>query len=749
MNKLFNKALSIILVVSTILSILSFGAAASATEAPEIETVWYGDQLAVNIEKGEGAYMFRSAYVKPRHAYEMSYHMVSNDGGASNEIPQTLVLVGADEDYTWTPDGLYSFGASNYEVLYCCDAETGYANDVYYKRMNLEDGTYYTSEQAAHIRAIVTNSYPFISLEQMKKNLADAGFEGAEDLTRTDVLTAVQAAIWAFSNVNVGEYYYSRTFNVPNNSQWGGVMHDYDKELEEIKENEGWWPTGKRKFATNEEVAARINGLIDHLKGLDKVYAEDNQVIITDIEILGHAPVYENSGIYTVALQIKLNNSGSSINDDIKIDVYVGEKLYTTQAVELGKDTYTLNVEAAAGETVKAVVSGTQILPAGVYFYEAQGGRDVSQSLVGVAHGTTSVCSEVTVEVPEEEKPVKAELSIHKVDQAGYSLPGASFELYAATENTDVYVDSYTVDEDGMLNITDLLPGSYKIKETVAPTNFVKIENEINVVVTEDGKIEAAELPEGVTLGEKDGAYELTVPNKSVTVSISGEKTWVDADNQDGKRPEEITINVYANGKLVESKKVTEADEWKWTFDNLYKYENGKEIVYTITEDAVDGYEAVVDGFNVTNTHNPEKIVVSGTKTWDDSDNLDGIRPEEITIRLYADGVEIASKTVTEADGWAWTFEDLYKYENGAEIVYTITEDAVEGYETVIDGFNVTNVHTSEFTEIEDPEVPLHTDTKPSAPQTGDGTLLWLAAAVVSGGLTAFFYKKRKMAESN
>ena len=170
MNKLFNKALSIILVVSTILSILSFGAAASATEAPEIETVWYGDQLAVNIEKGEGAYMFRSAYVKPRHAYEMSYHMVSNDGGASNEIPQTLVLVDANEDHTWTPDGLYSFGASNYEVLYCCDAETGYANDVYYKRMNLEDSAYYTNEQAAHIRAIVTNSYPFISLEQMKKN---------------------------------------------------------------------------------------------------------------------------------------------------------------------------------------------------------------------------------------------------------------------------------------------------------------------------------------------------------------------------------------------------------------------------------------------------------------------------------------------------------------------------------------------------------------------------------------------------
>jgi len=53
------------------------------------------------------------------------------------------------------------------------------------------------------------------------------------------------------------------------------------------------------------------------------------------------------------------------------------------------------------------------------------------------------------------------------------------------------------------------------------------------------------------------------------------------------------------------------------------------------------------------------------------------MRPASITIRLLKNGTEIASKIVTEADGWAWSFTDLPKYEAGELITYTITEDTV------------------------------------------------------------------------
>ncbi|MBQ6789070.1 MAG: Cna B-type domain-containing protein, partial [Clostridia bacterium] len=139
-------------------------------------------------------------------------------------------------------------------------------------------------------------------------------------------------------------------------------------------------------------------------------------------------------------------------------------------------------------------------------------------------------------------------------------------------------------------------------------------------------------------------------------ITVSGVKTWNDEDDRDGIRPESITINLLADGEKIDSKVVTEADGWAWTFEGLREYKGSSKIEYTVTEDAVEGYEAAVDGLNVTNTYVPEKTTVSGTKTWVDDDNADGMRPESITINLLANGEKIDSKVVTEADGWAWTF---------------------------------------------------------------------------------------------
>ena len=72
-------------------------------------------------------------------------------------------------------------------------------------------------------------------------------------------------------------------------------------------------------------------------------------------------------------------------------------------------------------------------------------------------------------------------------------------------------------------------------------------------------------------------------------VSISGTKTWNDNDNSDGKRPESITVNLYANGRLIESREVSAKDGWKWTFRDLDRYQDGQDITYTIAENAVEG----------------------------------------------------------------------------------------------------------------------------------------------------------------
>ena len=181
---------------------------------------------------------------------------------------------------------------------------------------------------------------------------------------------------------------------------------------------------------------------------------------------------------------------------------------------------------------------------------------------------------------------------------------------------------------------------------------------------------------------------------------VSGSKTWDDVDNQDGKRPGSIIVNLLADGEKVDSKTVTESDKWAWSFTNLDKYKAGKEIEYTVSEEPVEGYTTEVDGYNITNTHTPEKTTISGSKTWDDADNQDGKRPESITVRLLADGRVVSHKKITEKDNWSWNFEDLPVYEKGEKITYTIKEDSVENYETKLDGYNIINTHKTETTSV-------------------------------------------------
>ena len=184
---------------------------------------------------------------------------------------------------------------------------------------------------------------------------------------------------------------------------------------------------------------------------------------------------------------------------------------------------------------------------------------------------------------------------------------------------------------------------------------------------------------------------------------VEGAKTWDDKDNQDGKRPTEITINLLKNGTKIASKKVTKADGWKWKFENLDKYENGKEINYTIAEEKVEGYTTEIKGYDVKNSYTPGKTSLQVTKAWEDKNDQDGVRPNSVTIKLLADGVETGKKLVlTKANNWTGSFTDLDEYKDGKKIVYTIKEEPVgNGYKSVItgnekEGFVVTNVRTPE-----------------------------------------------------
>ena len=193
---------------------------------------------------------------------------------------------------------------------------------------------------------------------------------------------------------------------------------------------------------------------------------------------------------------------------------------------------------------------------------------------------------------------------------------------------------------------------------------------------------------------------KLTITNKikqDTSVRVSVIKTWV---TPDVNNVPEITINLLKNGTEI-AEKILKAGTTTYTFENLEKYmvnsngdyvldDNGNvtENVYTVTEDAVEGYTSVQNGTNFTNTINQEKLSVSGNKTWV---TPDASKVPDITINLLRDGTEIAEK-ILKAGTTAYEFTDLDKYAPDGHIyTYTVTEDAVEGYASVQNGTNFTN----------------------------------------------------------
>ena len=154
--------------------------------------------------------------------------------------------------------------------------------------------------------------------------------------------------------------------------------------------------------------------------------------------------------------------------------------------------------------------------------------------------------------------------------------------------------------------------------------------------------------------GDAASGFTITNSYSPETVNVKSTKNWDDANNQDGKRPTKITINLLADGQKVASKEVQEAADGTWTveFTKLAKYKAGKEIKYTVTEEAVAEYESTISDFTITNKYSPKEIDYKVTKVWNDANNQDGKRPESVTVQLYkkvgdADPVAVEGKKLT------------------------------------------------------------------------------------------------------
>ena len=144
----------------------------------------------------------------------------------------------------------------------------------------------------------------------------------------------------------------------------------------------------------------------------------------------------------------------------------------------------------------------------------------------------------------------------------------------------------------------------------------------------------------------------------------------------------------------------------------------------TWTFKSYDKNEATINGADVhfvgTWTFAADSTTLTGTVNWIDNDNGAGRRPQSVLVHLLADGQDTGiSVTVDEAMGWKYSFENLPRFKDGKEIVYSVREDEVEGYSNQAEGMDVTNrlLVDAQVKEI---------GKKRILPKTGQDTSIWM-----------------------
>ena len=206
---------------------------------------------------------------------------------------------------------------------------------------------------------------------------------------------------------------------------------------------------------------------------------------------------------------------------------------------------------------------------------------------------------------------------------------------------------------------------------------------------------------------------------------------------------------VIEHDEEVATVELNEANNWKHTFEDLYEFytvEGEDPVIYEyyVKEDPVAGYNTVItgnhkDGFTITNTNTTDLIDIPVEKKWD------GDIADSAKVTLLANGEEVETVELNEANSWKHLFTGLQKYNNdGSEVTYTVKEVGETANVIELDGkkFNVvyTGNTTDGFTVTNkkpiDPPTPTPTPTPPTTPKTSDNSHVMYALLTL---LSAFF----------
>ena len=267
-------------------------------------------------------------------------------------------------------------------------------------------------------------------------------------------------------------------------------------------------------------------------------------------------------------------------------------------------------------------------------------------------------------------------IKIKKVNEENQPLSGA---VFAVANSSGQQVGQLTTDANGDAVIENLVRDNYTVQEISAPSGYILSTEQYQINADSFDLAKVANLRvENVKSGQ----------NRNIPVMTK----WVDAGNQAQGRPGKVIVELLRNGSFTgDTVELTQGTGWKAFFRELPKYDNnGKLYQYGVREQSVAGYYPTLSGsqdlgFNMVNTVS-SKVSIPVTAVWKGK----GENPASVTVRLMANGKEIATQQLSADNNWQYTFTNLERNKDGQEIRYNLTEDVVPGYSTELSGDNTT-----------------------------------------------------------
>ncbi|MGN0998217.1 MAG: SpaH/EbpB family LPXTG-anchored major pilin [Faecousia sp.] len=282
-------------------------------------------------------------------------------------------------------------------AAYCTDVNTYTQKNVNYRRINLEDSTYFDDDAAGRLRAIFLHSFPYITdlsaIEAVVNNWLEQNsseLDKISGLTGAEVITATQYSIWLVANSDdvSGNAAYTKTENVSLNDLSNVVYPKSDS----VDGTEGARSTTKNN----------ITALSAYLLDLEPMAPQQLAVSESSFVSQSMSAVMQENGKYTLTIHAEVKTSVSD-GDDLVLTAIAGSKTVSVRLVS-GQRNYTLTLtDVDTLEPVKLEINGTQAV-SDVFLFDANGGRNQAQTMIGYDGSALPVHAEATVEAAEQSR---------------------------------------------------------------------------------------------------------------------------------------------------------------------------------------------------------------------------------------------------------------------------------------------------------------------------------------------------------